>query len=117
MENSQENISKENPGKAKKLKRLFSYAWVLNNMSYFFFLTVLAVVYIANGHTADKVIREINKTEKQLKELQYEYKTLKSEVMYKSEESQLVKSVEPLGLKITPDVPVRIKKIEYKEQQ
>ena len=42
-------------------------------------LSVLAIVYIYNGHYADNTVRSINKVNRELKELQYEYKTLKSE--------------------------------------
>ncbi|WP_315824415.1 FtsL-like putative cell division protein [Paraflavitalea speifideaquila] len=52
-----------------------------------------------NGHYADKTIRNINKVSKELKEMQYEYKTLKSEVMFRSKQSELAKAVAPLGLK------------------
>ncbi|MDP9230721.1 MAG: FtsL-like putative cell division protein, partial [Bacteroidota bacterium] len=44
-------------------------------------------------------IRNINRTAKEVKELQYEYKTVKGEVMFRSKQSELVKAVEPLGLK------------------
>ena len=91
------------------LKKVFRYQWITGNMNFFLFLSVLAVLYIANGHTADKTIRNINKTQNELKELQYEYKTLKSEVMFKSEESQVLKAAEPLGLKISSEVPQRLK--------
>jgi hypothetical protein len=70
---------------------------------------LLAVVYIANGHMADKTIRDISKTQKELKDLQYEYKTVKSEVMFLSEEAQVLKAAEPLGLKISTEVPQRLK--------
>jgi hypothetical protein len=70
---------------------------------------MLTVLYIANGHKADKTIRLINSTTNDLKDLQFEYKTLKSEVMYKSEEVQIVKATEPLGLKVSKDMPVRLK--------
>jgi hypothetical protein len=56
-------------------------------------------VYIYNGHYADKTIRNINTVNKELDELNYEYKTLKSEVMFRSKQSELSKAVEPLGLK------------------
>jgi len=92
-----------------QLKKVFRYQWITGNMNFFLFLSVLAVLYIANGHTADKTIRNINKTQNELKELQYEYKTLKSEVMFKSEESQVLKAAEPLGLKISNEVPQRLK--------
>ncbi|MBS1665632.1 MAG: hypothetical protein JST68_31630, partial [Bacteroidetes bacterium] len=65
---------------------------------FFLFLAALAVIYIYNGHYADKISRDINRTNKELKELQYEYKTLKSEVMFRSKQSELAKAVEPFGL-------------------
>ena len=81
----------------------------MKNISFFLFLSVLAVLYIANGHMADKTIRRINAINNELKELQFKYKTLKSELMYKTEESQIVQLVEPMGLKISKDMPERIK--------
>ena len=58
---------------------------------------------------ADKTIRRINAINNELKELQFKYKTLKSELMYKTEESQIVQLVAPMGLKISQDMPERIK--------
>jgi hypothetical protein len=69
-------------------------------------LALLAVVYIYNGHYADKTIREISKTERELKELKYEYKTVKGDVLFRSKQSELVKAVEPLGLKELMAAPV-----------
>lgn len=60
---------------------------------------MLTVLYIANGHYADKNIRKINATSKKLKEMEYEFKTIKRDVIFRSKESELVKAVEPLGLK------------------
>jgi hypothetical protein len=74
------------------------YRWVVRNVGFLLFLTVLAVVYIYNGHYADKISRDLNRTNKEVKELQYEYKTLKSEVMFRSKESELAKAVAPFGL-------------------
>lgn len=86
--------------------RLFGHRWIVKNIPFFLFLSVLAVVYIYNGHYADKTIRNINKVSKELKELQYEYKTLKSEVMFRSKQSEMAKAVEPLGLKELTTPPV-----------
>jgi hypothetical protein len=90
----------------KDWKRLLNYQWIVKNIPFFLFLAVLAVIYIYNGHYADKTVRNINKVSRELKELQYEYKTLKSEVMFRSKQSELAKAVEPLGLKelMTPPV-------------
>ena len=90
---------KEISRRRRQRKRLFGYRWIVKNLPFFLFLAVLAIVYIANGHFADNTVRNINKVNRELKELQYEYKTLKSEVMFRSKQSELAKSVEPLGLK------------------
>jgi hypothetical protein len=90
---------KEISRRRRQRKRLFGYRWIVKNLPFFLFLSVLAIVYIANGHYADNTVRSINKVNRELKELQYEYKTLKSEVMFRSKQSELAKSVEPLGLK------------------
>lgn len=79
---------------------------MVKNIPFFLFLAVLAVIYIYNGHYADKTVRNINKVSRELKELQYEYKTLKSEVMFRSKQSELAKAVEPLGLKELTSPPV-----------
>nr|WP_242692164.1 FtsL-like putative cell division protein [Aridibaculum aurantiacum] len=90
---------------------MLSYNWLLKNINFFLFMSVLAVIYIANGHMADNRIRRINDTARKLKDLQYEYKTLKSEMMFKSRESEMVKAAEPLGLKLDTVPPARIQMI------
>ena len=93
----------------KDWKRLLNYQWIVKNIPYFLFLSVLAVLYIYNGHYSDNTVKDINKTSKELKELQYEYKSLKSEVMFRSKQSELAKAVEPLGLKELVVPPVVLK--------
>ena len=90
-------------------KRLLNYQWIVKNIPYFLFLSVLAVLYIYNGHYSDNTIKDINKTSKELKELQYEYKSLKSEVMFRSKQSELAQAVEPLGLKELVQPPMLLK--------
>lgn len=87
---------------------LLNYHWIVRNIPFFLFLSLLAVVYIYNGHYAEKTIKNINRTARELKELQYEYKTVKSELMFKSKQSEVVKAVEPLGLKVLLQPPVKI---------
>ena len=66
-------------------------------------------------HYADKTIRNINRTAKEVNELQWEYKTVKSEVMFQSKQSELVKAVEPLGLKELTEAPVVLNNEEEKK--
>lgn len=82
-----------------RLTRLISHQWIVKNFPFFIFLSVLAVIYIYNGHYSDKQLRDINRVSYELRELQYEYKTLKSDVMFRSKQSELAKAVEPFGLK------------------
>lgn len=87
-------------------KRLLNYQWIVKNFPFFLFLSLLAVIYIYNGHYADKTVRNINTVSKEIEELNYEFKTLKSEVMFRSKQSELSKAVEPLGLKELIEPPV-----------
>ena len=90
---------KEISRRKRQRKRLFGYRWIVKNIPFFLFLSVLAIIYIYNGHYADNTVRNINNVNRELKELQYEYKTLKSDVMFRSKQSELAKAVQPLGLK------------------
>ena len=113
QENIKEQDQKTDPISPDKnrdgWKRWLNYQSFVRQVPFFLFLAVLAVVYIYNGHYADKTIRSINKTAKEVKELQWEYKTVKSEVMFQSKQSELVKAVEPLGLKELTEAPVVLK--------
>ena len=101
--------SPKNKEAKKSWKRFIGYRWIVRNIPFFLFLALLAVIYIYNGHNADKTVRNINKVSKQLKELQYEYKTLKSEVMFRSKQSELAKAVAPFGLKELTTPPIVLK--------
>ena len=96
----------------KDWRRWLGYRWLVDNMVYFLFLAGLAIVYIYNGHYADKVSRDISHTSNELKQLEYEYKTVKGEILFRSKESELVKAVAPLGLKELQEPPIRIVKID-----
>ena len=97
-------------------KRLFNYRFIVKNIPFFLFLSVLAVMYIYNGHYADKLARKIAASEKNIKELQYEYKTVQSEVIFRSKASELVKAVEPLGLRELKYPPVQLKDTVIKNE-
>ena len=105
---TEENEIKEQQVTSQKIdwKKLVSHKWVVRNIPFFLFLTLLAVLYIYNGHYTDKLVLKINTTEKQIKELEYEYKTIKSDVIFRSKASELIKAVEPLGLKELKEPPV-----------
>jgi len=103
-----DQVSNTTTGNKNPFKGLFNYQWIVKNIPFFLFLTGLTVLYIANGHNADRIVRRINTTNNELKELQFEYKTVKSEVMFKSEEEEVLKAATPLGLKISRETPKRL---------
>ena len=92
---------KKSKNKGAKLdwRKVLYYRWIVKNIPFFLFLAMLTVLYIANGHYADKTIRKANQIEKHLKEMGYEFKSIKKEVIFRSKESELAKAVDPLGLK------------------
>lgn len=96
----------EQPAMQASWKRWLNYQSIVKQVPFFLFLALLAVLYIFNGHYADNTIRKINRTAKEVKELKYEYIAVKSKVMYQSKQSELVKAVEPLGLKELVQSPV-----------
>ncbi len=106
MTEKNNNQPEQQPVQKTDFKKFLSHAWVVKNIPFFLFLSILAVLYIYNGHYADKLLRKISAAEKHIKELEYEYKTVKSEVIFRSKASELVKAVEPLGLKELTHPPV-----------
>ena len=104
---SEEITSTSQPSNTKgEWKRFFHYRFIVKNIPFFLFLSALAVLYIYNGHYADKMVRKIAVSEKNIKELEYEYKSVKSEVIFRSKASELIKAVEPLGLRELSRPPI-----------
>jgi hypothetical protein len=71
---------------------------VFTNFSFVLFIGFLGIVYIANAHFAEKGVRRIQQMQKEIRELKWEYTSIKSETMYKSMQSQMDVSLESAGL-------------------
>lgn len=98
VQSKQQDIEKR-PRRIKRRRNPFYYKWLEKNIPFYLFAAVLAIIYIANGHYADNTVRQINSTAKHVQDMEYEYKTIKQDVIFRSKESELAKAVEPLGLK------------------
>lgn len=81
-----------------KWKRWLNYQSIVQQVPYLLFLSLLAVLYIYNGHNADKIIRRTARASTELKDLQSEYKSVTGDVLMRSRQSELVEAVKPLGL-------------------
>nr|MBC7613525.1 hypothetical protein [Pseudopedobacter sp.] len=73
------------------------------------FLAFLGMMYIGNRHTAENNIRKIDKLSKEVKELSWDFKTLKADLMFRSKESEVMKRVDTLlGLKVSIEPPIKL---------
>jgi hypothetical protein len=72
---------------------------VVSYLPFIFYLTFIAMVYIGNGYQAENTIRDINRLSNELKELRSEYITTKSELMFRSKQSEVAKSLEIYSIK------------------
>ncbi len=90
------------------LKSILNYQWIVMNIPFFLFLAFIAILYIANGHQADKTVRAINASQKNLKELQFEYKTLKADLMRRSRAEQIENAMKFTGLGVAKEMPIHI---------
>jgi len=90
----------------------------LRNIPFMLFLFFMSIFYVAYGYQAEKVVRNIFKAEAQLKELKSEYLTNKSELMVRSNQSQVANSLITKGLyeSRTPPKKIEVSKSEYKKQ-
>ena len=77
-------------------------------MPFMFFLTGLAVLYIANSYVAERTIRNIDKTQKDIKEMRAEYISAKTELMVKSKQTEVAASLLPYGIKESTVAPKKI---------
>jgi hypothetical protein len=89
-----------------KWKRWLNYQSIVKQVPYLLFLAALAVVYIYNGHSADKLVRRTSKASRELKDLQSEYKSVTGDVLLRSRQSELVEAVKPLGLQPLTTEPI-----------
>lgn len=85
-------------------------------MPFIIFLAFLGMVYIGNRHFAEKNIRDIDKLSKEVKEMRWDYKTLKADLMLKSTQTEVAKKVDTLGLKEPVEPPKKLMVPELKER-
>lgn len=109
-----ETKKKKEPVKVpKSLVNLFSGNFmskenVVSSLPYIFFLSFLGIIYIANGYQAERTVRELNKVDNDLKEMHSEYITIKSDLNFKSKQSQVAQATERYGIIESTTPPTKI---------
>ena len=78
------------------------------HLPFLLFLAFLAIIYIGNSYYAEKNIRRIEKLQRELKELRYEYVNTKSQLMQNSRQSKVATSLANKGIKESTVPPNKI---------
>lgn len=81
---------------------------VISWIPFILYLTAFALIYISNSYYAEKNIRDIDKLTNELKELRYEYITTKSELMFRSKQSEIANKLDAIGIKESVVPPKKI---------
>lgn len=78
------------------------------NLPFTLFLILIIGFYIANTYNAERTIRSTAKIEKEVKELSSEYISMKSDLMFISNQSQVAQRVAALKLKEAKTPPHKL---------
>jgi hypothetical protein len=81
---------------------------VLGNMSFILFCAFLMICYIAYGHFTEHTVQDLDRADRELKELRSEYITIRSELEQTEQQSQVANDIEQLGLKETRVPPRKV---------
>jgi hypothetical protein len=73
----------------------------IQNLPFIFFLSFLAICYIANGYYADDQVRKVNRLTNEIKELRTQYIVVKDSLVVKSKQTEVAKAlaVQQTGIK------------------
>ena len=91
-------------------KKAFSKESATEALPFILFLALLGMIYIGNRHNAENNIRKIDGLSKEVKELSWDFKTLKADLMFKSRQTEVILKVDSLlGLKVSVQPPIKLK--------
>jgi Bacteriodetes cell division protein (FtsL-like) len=82
----------------------------IKSLPFIFFLSFLAICYIANGYYADDQVRKANKLTNEIKELRTQYIVVKDSLVVKSKQTEVAKAlaVQATGIKESVVPPKKI---------
>jgi hypothetical protein len=81
---------------------------ILLSLPFVFFLVILGFLHIANNHLAESYARKISRSEKEVRDLRWQYMETTNKLMKKSRLSEVSKLVEDQGLKELRQPPLII---------
>jgi PhoPQ-activated pathogenicity-related protein len=77
-------------------------------LPFILYVAFLGMLYIANRHLSEKNLRAIDKLTKEVKELNWDYKSTKADLAYKSTLTEVAKRVDTLGIKVSVEPPQKL---------
>src|SRR6059036_3681119 len=75
---------------------IFNRNQVVKMMPFILFLTVLILFYIANSYYAERLVRRMNSVKNDLKERRAEFISTSSELMFRTKQSEVAKTIAPI---------------------
>jgi hypothetical protein len=96
----EEKKQEQKPEKGNKVMRsvasvvsgnFLSKEVTLKNLPFIFFLSFMAICYIANGYYADDQVRKVNQLANEIKELKTKYIVVKDSLVVKSKQTEVAK--------------------------
>lgn len=88
--------------------------WAIKQAPFFFFLFILALIYIGNNYVAQSKVKKIDSISKELKDLRDEHISIKSDLMYFTKRSELASRLKSRGIKEATEPPFKIYKHKKK---
>lgn len=89
--------------------------YVITNLPFIVFMTVVMLTYIGLGYYADRNARKIEEIENSMVELNSEHVSLKTELNMISNPGQIADSTRSLGLVESREFPPRVIKVKEKK--
>ena len=81
---------------------------VVRNMPFLLYVAGLMLCYIAYGYWTERTVRELDRTNSELKEMRSEYITVRSHLEKAEQQSQVASDISGLGLRESRVPPKRI---------
>jgi hypothetical protein len=81
---------------------------VVGNMPFILFCAGLMLAYIGYGYWTERTVRELDRTNAELKEMRSEYLTVRSHLEQAQQQSHVAGDISTLGLKESKTPPMRI---------
>jgi hypothetical protein len=111
---AQEEKPKETSKLTSAMKKMadfdfnISKEWMMKQIPFGLFVMVLLLIHIYNVHTTERIIRNTDKLNKEIKELRSEYITILSQLMSESKQSTVAQKLDTLGIKELTSPPIKI---------